>query len=114
MNDIKTVDTIIHAQAIVTVNQANAILPLHSIIICAGKIRDILPTDDAQKQYQSSNTLDLSQHVLMPGLINAHGHAAMSLMRGFADDLPLMDWRNEHIWPAEAALVSSEFVYDGT
>jgi 5-methylthioadenosine/S-adenosylhomocysteine deaminase len=58
--------------------------------------------------------LILKNHILIPGLINAHTHAAMSLMRGLADDLPLMRWLEDHIWPAEAKHVSRQFVYDGT
>ena len=56
----------------------------------------------------------LNDHILMPGLVNAHGHAAMSLLRGYADDLPLRPWLEKHIWPAEARHVSEEFVRDGT
>ncbi len=58
--------------------------------------------------------LNLPAHVLMPGLINLHTHAAMTLMRGLADDLPLMEWLNDHIWPAEAKHVSPSSCYDGT
>jgi 5-methylthioadenosine/S-adenosylhomocysteine deaminase len=58
--------------------------------------------------------IDLPDHVLLPGLINTHGHAAMSLFRGMADDLPLMTWLNDHIWPAEGAFISEEFIADGT
>ena len=57
--------------------------------------------------------VDLPGHVLLPGLINSHGHAAMSLLRGYADDQPLMPWLEQHIWPAEAAHVSEAFVHDG-
>ena len=56
----------------------------------------------------------LERHVLIPGLVNLHCHAAMTLMRGIADDLPLMTWLQEHIWPAEAKHVSDEFVHDGS
>jgi 5-methylthioadenosine/S-adenosylhomocysteine deaminase len=56
----------------------------------------------------------LENHILIPGLVNAHTHAAMSLMRGLADDLPLMRWLEDHIWPAEAKHVSRQFVFDGT
>ena len=109
-----TVDSIIHAQAILTVDESNCLLHNHSVIIDGGKILNILPHADAKQNYCSENSYDLQQHVLMPGLINAHGHAAMSLMRGLADDYPLMDWLNDHIWPAENAFVSDTFVHDGT
>merc|ERR1711879_1088294 len=57
---------------------------------------------------------DLSEHLVMPGYINAHGHAAMSLFRGMADDLPLMTWLQDHIWPAESRWVNHDFVHQGT
>ena len=63
---------------------------------------------------EASQVLELPGHALLPGLINCHGHAAMSLLRGYADDQPLMPWLEQHIWPAEAAHVSEEFVRDGT
>jgi 5-methylthioadenosine/S-adenosylhomocysteine deaminase len=56
----------------------------------------------------------LDQHVLIPGLVNLHTHAAMTLLRGLADDLPLMQWLHNHVWPAEAQHVSAQFVHDGT
>jgi 5-methylthioadenosine/S-adenosylhomocysteine deaminase len=58
--------------------------------------------------------VDLTAHVVIPGLVNAHTHAAMSLLRGLADDLPLMTWLKEHIWPAEARWVDERFTYEGT
>jgi 5-methylthioadenosine/S-adenosylhomocysteine deaminase len=74
----------------------------------------LLPSDQASKAYAAAARVDLPFHVLVPGLINLHTHAAMTLMRGLADDLPLMEWLNQHIWPAEGKHVSPEFVYDGT
>ena len=79
-----------------------------------GRVVALLPSDQASKAYTAASTLDLPFHVLVPGLINLHTHAAMTLMRGLADDLPLMEWLNQHIWPAEGKHVSPEFVYDGT
>src|SRR5581483_11014822 len=58
--------------------------------------------------------VDLAQHALIPGLVNAHTHAAMTLLRGIADDVPLKDWLERHIWPREERFVSAEFVHDGT
>ncbi|WP_430462908.1 TRZ/ATZ family hydrolase [Thalassolituus sp. LLYu03] len=75
----------------------------------------ILAIEDSQTtQRQAAETLDLANHALLPGYVNAHGHAAMSLFRGMADDLPLMTWLQEHIWPAEGQWVDHEFVRDGT
>jgi len=66
--------------------------------------------NDAARKYRATETVDLKTHAVIPGLVNAHTHAAMSLFRGLADDLPLMDWLNNHIWPAEAKWVSEAFV----
>ncbi len=74
----------------------------------------ILPSVDADAQYQAASVMRLAGHVLIPGLVNAHTHAPMSLFRGLADDLPLMEWLQHHIWPAESTWVSEEFVYQGT
>lgn len=82
-----------------------------SVFVQEGRIVAI---EDATSTSEAKQTVNLDSHVLMPGFVNAHGHAAMSLLRGFADDLPLMTWLNEHIWPAEGKHVSPEFVYDGT
>lgn len=109
-----TVDTLIHAQWIIPVVPENLVLENHSLAIEGGRILDILPTLEAQEKYLAANELELTGHALIPGLINAHTHASMSLLRGLADDLPLMTWLNEHIWPAEGRWISEEFVHDGT
>ncbi|MCG8311802.1 MAG: TRZ/ATZ family hydrolase [Pseudomonadales bacterium] len=106
------VDLIVNAKWVVTVNQKAQTFQDHALIIDNEKIIAIEPID--QHQYQSDKQLDRRQHILMPGLINAHTHAAMSLFRGLADDLPLMTWLNDHIWPAEAKWVAEDFVRDGT
>ncbi|MHB1076005.1 TRZ/ATZ family hydrolase [Thiobacillus sp.] len=86
----------------------------HAVVVQAGRILDVLPADAAQARYDAVQTLPLPGRALIPGLVNLHGHAAMSLMRGFADDLPLMAWLNDRIWPAEKKHVSEAFVRDGT
>ncbi len=111
---MNTVDTLIDARWIIPVEPARETLSRHSIAITDGVIRDILPTGEAHTKYHARKHFQLDDHVLIPGLINLHTHAAMSLLRGLADDLPLMDWLNNHIWPAEAKFVSPEFVRDGT
>jgi len=108
------VDTLLHARWIIPVDQQRSVLENHSVVIDQGKILHILPTEEAKQLFSSQKTHQLDDHVLMPGLINAHGHAAMSLFRGLADDLPLMTWLEKHIWPAEGKWVSPEFVRDGT
>lgn len=86
----------------------------HSLIIAGETIHDILPTESAREKYPDIERITLDQHALIPGFINTHNHAAMTLFRGMADDLPLMTWLNEHIWPAEGQWVSHDFVKDGT
>jgi 5-methylthioadenosine/S-adenosylhomocysteine deaminase len=85
-----------------------------ALAIDAGRIVDVLPVEAAERQYMPAVRHDRPQHVLMPGLVNAHTHAAMSLFRGLADDLPFDIWLRERIWPAEARWVEAEFVADGT
>lgn len=86
----------------------------HAVVVQAGRILDVLPADAAQARYDAVQTLPLPGRALIPGLVNLHGHAAMSLFRGYADDLPLMAWLNDRIWPAEKKHVSEAFVRDGT
>jgi len=86
----------------------------HAVVVCDGQILDVLPAADAPARYDAAHTLALPGQVLIPGLVNLHCHAAMSLMRGFADDQPLMVWLQQHIWPAEKKHVSEAFVRDGT
>ena len=73
-----------------------------------------MPTSEAEKRYTAQQTVVLPQQAVLPGLINAHTHVAMSLLKGLADDLPLMDWLQHHIWPAEARWADASFVYDGS
>jgi len=108
------VDSLIHAKWVIPVDAADSVLQDHAVAINDNRIIDVLPSAEATERYQANNTFELSEHALIPGLINAHGHAAMTLMRGLADDLPLMEWLNEHIWPAEQRLVCDEFVATGT
>lgn len=111
---MQSVDTIIHARWIIPVQPDNTILENHSLVIHEGKIVDILPSSEAKGKFQAENEQNLSEHALIPGLINTHTHASMSLLKGYACDRPLMDWLQNYIWPAEAANVSPEFVYEGT
>ncbi|OZA14354.1 MAG: N-ethylammeline chlorohydrolase [Hydrogenophilales bacterium 17-62-8] len=106
-------DLILLPQWIVPVETPGALTD-HAVVIQGGRILDVLPAAAAQTQYAAAQTLPLPGQALIPGLINLHGHAAMSLLRGFADDLPLMAWLNDHIWPAEKKHLSEAFVRDGT
>jgi len=86
----------------------------HAIVVMDGRIRDLLPVSLSRERYPAARRIELPGHALIPGLVNLHTHAAMTLMRGLADDRALMDWLQNHIWPVETRLVSSEFVRDGT
>ena len=108
------IDTLINARWIIPVVPENQVLDRHSLAIQGGRILEILPTDQAKRKYSPRTERDLPGHALIPGFINSHTHAAMSLLRGLADDLPLMTWLHDHIWPAEGRWVGEEFVADGT
>jgi len=106
-------DLLLLPQWVVPVEFEGALLD-HAVVIQDDRILDVLPADAAQARYTAAQTLPLPGQALIPGLVNLHGHAAMSLMRGFADDQPLMAWLNDHIWPAEKKHLSEAFVRDGT
>ena len=112
--DNTSVDTLIEARWIIPVQPAGIVLEHHALAIDQGRIVALQPIDTARRELRARRTISLPDHVLTPGLINAHTHAAMALLRGVGDDLPLMRWLQERIWPLEAALVSEQFVYDGT
>jgi len=111
---MQTIDTLIHARWIVPVEPDDRIYTNHSLAVDEGRILGILPSDEARLRYTPAVEHELDRHLLIPGLVNAHTHAAMTLLRGLADDLPLNEWLNRHIWPAESRWVSEEFVHDGT
>ncbi|QSA97624.1 TRZ/ATZ family hydrolase [Methylococcus sp. EFPC2] len=108
------IDTLIKARWVIPVEPEGLVLEDHALAIHNGRIVDILPTRDAESRYQPDRLEALPHHALIPGLVNAHTHAAMALLRGVADDLPLQVWLEHHIWPLEARWVSEVFVRDGT
>ena len=110
---MQTVDTLVHAAHVIPVAPPG-VLAKHAVAFDAGRILAVLPSEAARTRFEARSTVDLPRHVLMPGLVNLHCHSAMSLLRGLADDLPLMTWLSEHVWPAEARHVSDEFVHDGS
>ena len=111
---MRRIDTLIEAAWVIPVEPAGVVLADHAVAIDKGRIVAVVPTAQAAKEFDAARRVPLRDHALIPGLVNLHGHAAMSLMRGIADDQPLMAWLNEHVWPAEAKHVSDEFVYDGS
>lgn len=108
------IDLLIKPLWVITVNETDQVLKQHAVAVHAGKILDILPETKAAAVYQAVKTVVLPQHALLPGLVNAHTHAAMSLLKGLADDLPLMEWLQDHIWPVERQWANQQFVYEGS
>lgn len=111
---MQTVDLIINARWLVPVSAAQQVLENHAVVIKDTRIVALLPREEAKQQYTANTIHNLDQHCLIPGLINNHAHSAMTLFRGLADDLPLMTWLNDHIWPAEGKFVGDSFVEAGT
>ncbi|MGE0357700.1 MAG: TRZ/ATZ family hydrolase [Burkholderiales bacterium] len=107
-------DCLIHAAWIAPVEPAGTLLEGHSIAVRDGRIAALLPEREARAAFAAPREVRLDRHLVIPGLVNLHGHAAMALLRGVADDLPLMTWLKEHVWPAEARHVGDEFVHDGS
>ena len=110
---MQNADLLVLPRWIVPVEPAAAVLEDHALVVTGGRIADIVPADFARQAYRARETITLPRHAVTPGLVNAHTHAAMSLLRGLADDLPLMDWLQNHIWPAEGTHVSRQFCEDG-
>lgn len=107
-------DLRIDADWIIPVTPEGHVLTGHALVVRDGLILDILPCAEADVRYEAAQHRRLPDHALIPGLVNLHTHAAMTLLRGYADDLPLMTWLNDYIWPAERQWVSAGFVLDGT
>ncbi len=107
------IDLLIEPRWLVPVEPAGVVLEGHAVAIDAGRIVALLPRAEAAARYAPRERVELPGHALIPGLVNAHTHNPMTLMRGLADDLPLMRWLQEHIWPTEAKAIGPEFVRDG-
>jgi 5-methylthioadenosine/S-adenosylhomocysteine deaminase len=107
-------ELLLHPEWIIPIEPAGVTLTDHALVIDAGEILDLLPFEQAIQRYRPQETINLPGQVILPGLVNAHTHAAMTLLRGYADDMPLMDWLNKRIWPAEHRHLSSDFVRTGT
>ena len=89
------------------------VLEQMAVVIEGGLITAVLPRSEALTKYQNARRVELADHVLLPGFINMHTHSAMSLLRGYADDLNLQEWLNDHIWPVEKVFLGPGFVRDG-
>jgi 5-methylthioadenosine/S-adenosylhomocysteine deaminase len=108
------IDLLIEPGWIIPIEPAGAVLEGHALAVDKGRIVALLPASQATDLYAAREHVRLPGQVLLPGFVNLHTHAAMSLLRGYADDLPLMRWLEERIWPAERQYASPEFVRDGT
>ncbi|HZX72138.1 MAG TPA: TRZ/ATZ family hydrolase [Rhodanobacter sp.] len=107
------VDLIIEARWVVPVEPHAVVLEQHAVVVEKDVIVAVLPIADARAAYAPRERVELGEHALIPGLVNSHTHNPMTLLRGLADDLPLMVWLQQHIWPAEAKVIGPEFVRDG-
>ncbi|SDX25912.1 TRZ/ATZ family hydrolase [Lysobacter enzymogenes] len=106
-------DLSIEAGWVVPVEPHAVVLENHAVIVSKGVIADVLPIAQARQRYAAAQTVSRPESALIPGLVNAHTHNPMTLLRGVADDLPLMEWLQGHIWPVEAAVIGPQFVEDG-
>jgi 5-methylthioadenosine/S-adenosylhomocysteine deaminase len=109
---MQAADLRLDAGWIIPVEPAGALRD-HSLIVDAGRIAAIVPAVEADLRFAAHERVALPHHALLPGLVNAHTHAAMSLFRGIADDVPLQVWLEQYIWPREGRFVGPDFVYDG-
>ena len=114
MSDLETINLLLKARWIAPVVPENQLFENCALAIHKGVIQALVPNEEADKRFAAEQTIHLGNHLLIPGLINAHGQAAMSLLRGYADDLPTSTWPEEHTWPAEGQWLSEDFVRDGT
>ena len=110
---METCDLLIEAGWVVPVEPHGVVLEDHAVAIRQGVIVGLLPIAEARMRFEASETVSRPQAVLIPGLVNAHVHNPMALLRGIADDLPLMQWLQGHVWPLEAQLIAPDFVADG-
>lgn len=109
----RPIDLLVEPDYLVPIQPLGVVHERYAMAVDAGRIVELLPADRAAARYVAREHLKLPGHAVMPGLVNLHTHSAMSLMRGLADDLPLMDWLQQHIWPAEARHVGRSFCVDG-
>ncbi|HJR72040.1 MAG TPA: TRZ/ATZ family hydrolase [Luteimonas sp.] len=106
-------DLLIEAGYVVPVEPHAVVLENHAVVVTDGVIVAILPADEARSRFEAKETVSRPEAALIPGLVNAHAHNPMTLLRGVADDLPLKVWLQEHIWPVEGAVIGPDFVADG-
>jgi len=111
---MEQVDLVIQARWIIPVEPPGTVLDHHAVVIRNGRILALMPSADVAARFTATRTVARPHHIVLPGLVNAHTHGAMTLFRGMADDMPLERWLGEHIWPAEGRWASPDFVRDGS
>ena len=107
------VDLLIEAGWVIPVEPAGLVLADHAVAVHEGRIVAVLPRGEARARFAPRRRVERPESVLIPGLVNAHTHNPMTLLRGIADDLPLQAWLTDHIWPVEGALMGPDYVRDG-
>jgi 5-methylthioadenosine/S-adenosylhomocysteine deaminase len=112
-NTPESCDLLIEAGFVVPVEPHGVVLEDHAVAVQGGRIVALLPTAEARRRFAAAETVSRPDAALVPGLVNAHTHNPMTLLRGVADDLPLKVWLQQHIWPIEGAVISPGFVEDG-
>ena len=112
-SDPQSIDTLIEAGWVVPVEPHGVVLEGHAVAVTGGEVIAVLPIPEARARFAPREVVSRPGSVLIPGLVNAHTHNPMTLMRGVADDLALHEWLQRHIWPVEAAVIGPEFVADG-
>jgi 5-methylthioadenosine/S-adenosylhomocysteine deaminase len=110
----RQVSLVITGGTVVTMDPARRVIQDGAVAVDGRDIVGVDTSETIRRQFRGQETVDAAGQVIMPGLINTHTHAPMVLFRGLADDLALMDWLNKYIFPAEAKMVSPEFVRAGT
>ena len=113
-NDAGKIDLIVAGDYVVTMDESATVIKDGAVAIDDGVIIAVGTAAAIATDYAAIETLPGAERIVMPGLVNGHSHAAMTLLRGVADDLALMDWLNNYIFPAEVAFVDPEFVRIGT
>jgi 5-methylthioadenosine/S-adenosylhomocysteine deaminase len=108
------VSLLVSGGTVVTMEQGRRVIPDGAVAISGDRIVAVGPADEIARQYRADQTIDTRGQIVLPGLINTHTHAPMVMFRGLADDMALMDWLNNYIFPAEAKTVSPELVRIGT
>lgn len=110
----EAIDLVVEGKYVLTMDEEMTVIPDGAVAVDGGMIVALGPVAEINARYAATEHLQGANRVVMPGLVNGHSHAAMTLLRGVADDLELMTWLNDYIFPAEVEFVDAEFVRIGT